>query len=113
MRHHAISLAAVFLALAVGVVLGSGLLSDTLLSGLRDDKKQLQENISQLNQRNNALTEKLNAASEFDTAMATRMVHGALDGKSVVIFRTPDASDDAVSSLTRLVGDSGGSMTGT
>src|SRR6185312_9117075 len=45
--------------------------------------------------------------------MATRMVHGALDGKSVVIFRTPDASDDAVSSLTRLVGDSGGSMTGT
>jgi len=113
MRHHAISLAAVFLALAVGVVLGSGLLSDTLLSGLRDDKKQLQENISQLNQRNNALTEKLNAASEFDTAMAARLVHGALDGKSVVIFRTPDASDDAVSSLTRLVGDAGGSMAGT
>ena len=38
LRSHAISLAAVFLALAIGVVLGSGLLSNTLLSGLRDDK---------------------------------------------------------------------------
>lgn len=35
LRQHALSLAAVFLALAVGVVLGSGFLSDTLLSSLR------------------------------------------------------------------------------
>ena len=33
LRHHAISLAAVFLALAIGVVLGSGLLSNTVLVG--------------------------------------------------------------------------------
>jgi Copper transport outer membrane protein, MctB len=113
LRHHAISLAAVFLALAVGVVLGSGLLSDTLLSGLRDDKRQLQQRINELDQHNNALTEKLNAASEFDTAMAGRIVHGALNEKSVVLFRTPDASDGAVASLTRLVGDAGGTVGGT
>jgi Copper transport outer membrane protein, MctB len=113
LRHHAISLAAVFLALAVGVVLGSGLLSDTLLSGLRDDKRQLQQRINELDQHNNALTEKLNAAGEFDTAMAGRMVHGALNEKSVVLFRTPDASGDAVASLTRLVGDAGGTLSGT
>ncbi len=113
LRHHAISLAAVFLALAVGVVLGSGLLSDTLLSGLRDDKRQLQDQIGTLDQRNNALTEKLNAAGEFDAAMAGRIVHGALNEKSVVMFRTPDASDEAVASLARLVGDAGGTVTGT
>ena len=113
LRHHVISLAAVFLALAVGVVLGSGLLSDTLLSGLRDDKRQLQDRITGLDQHNNALTEKLSAASGFDSAMAGRMVHGALNEKSVVIFRTPDASDDTVTSLTRLVGDAGGTVTGT
>ena len=112
LRHHAISLAAVFLALAVGVVLGSGLLSDTLVSGLRDDKRQLQDRITGLDQHNNALTEKLSAAGEFDTAMAGRIVHGALNEKSVVIFRTPDASDDTVTSLTRLVGDAGGTVTG-
>ena len=113
LRQHAISLAAVFLALAIGVVLGSGLLSDTLVSGLRDDKQQLQGRISELDQHNNALTERLNAAGEFDAAMAGRIVHGALNEKSVVIIRTPDASDDVVTSLTRLVGDAGGTVTGT
>ena len=113
LRHHAISLAAVFLALAVGVVLGSGFLSDTLVSGLRDDKEHLQDRIGGLEQHNNALTERLDAASEFDTVMAGRIVHGALSEKSVMIIRTPDASDDVVTSLTRLVGDAGGTVTGT
>lgn len=113
MRHHAISLAAVFLALAVGVVLGSGVLSNTLLSGLRDDKKQLQSHIEQLDQRNNALTEKLNAAGEFDTSMAPRLVRGALNEKSVLIFRTPDASDDVVKAMVQVVGDAGGRVTAT
>ena len=58
-RQHAISLAAVFLALAVGVVLGSGFLSDTLLSGLRDEKRDLHNQINVLNDQKNALNEKL------------------------------------------------------
>lgn len=37
LRQHAVSLAAVFLALAMGVVLGSGFFSDTLLSSLRSE----------------------------------------------------------------------------
>jgi Copper transport outer membrane protein, MctB len=112
LRQHAISLAAVFLALAVGVVLGSGLLSDTLLSGLRDDKRQLQNQINALDEQKNALNEKLKSANDFDTAMAGRMVHDTLAGKSVVLFRTPDASDDVVNSLTRVVGEAGGTVTG-
>ncbi|HME46840.1 copper transporter [Mycobacterium sp.] len=113
LRQHAFSLAAVFLALAVGVVLGSGLLSDTLLSGLRDDKRQLQNQINTLDQQKNALGEKLNSAGDFDAAMAGRMLHDSLAEKSVVIFRTPDSSDDVVQELTRLVGEAGGTVTGT
>jgi hypothetical protein len=45
--------------------------------------------------------------------MAGRLVHGALTEKSVVVFRTPDASDDTVASLTRLVGDAGATVSGT
>ncbi|MBV9515332.1 MAG: copper transporter [Mycobacteriaceae bacterium] len=113
LRHHAISLAAVFLALAVGVVLGSGLLSGTLIGSLRDDKQQLQNQINELDRRNNGLTEKLNAAGKFDDQMAGRIVHGALSEKSVIVFRTPDAPDDTVASLTRLIGDAGGVLSGT
>ena len=55
LRTHAISLAAVFLALAIGVALGSGLLSNTVLSGLRDDKQELQHQIDGLVDQKNAL----------------------------------------------------------
>ena len=58
LRSHAISLAAVFLALAIGVALGSGLLSNTVLSGLRDDKHELQNQIDTLTDDKNALNEK-------------------------------------------------------
>lgn len=113
MRNHVISLAAVFLALLIGVLLGSGLLSGSLLSGLRDDKRELQGQINELHAQNNALTEKLNRASQFDAVMSEGMVRDSLAGKSVVVFRTPDASDDVVESLKRLVAEAGGGVTGT
>ena len=113
LRQHAISLAAVFLALAVGVVLGSGLLSDTLLSGLRDEKKDLQGQINTLTDQKNALNEKLGAADDFNTQMSGRIVHDALAGKSVVLIRTPDADDDDLDAVGRILGQSGASVTGT
>jgi Copper transport outer membrane protein, MctB len=113
LRQHAFSLAAVFLALAVGVVLGSGFLSDTLLSSLRDEKRDLYTQIAGLNDQKNVLNEKLSAANNFDTQLGGRMVHDALGGKSVVVFRTPDAKDDDVAAASKIVGQAGGTVTGT
>ena len=76
----------------IGVALGSGLLSNTVLSGLRDDKQELQNQINGLTDQKNALNEKLSAAGEFDAQMAPRILHDAMAGKSVVVFRTPDAA---------------------
>nr|WP_090277847.1 copper transporter [Mycolicibacterium komanii]CRL72896.1 Copper transporter MctB precursor [Mycolicibacterium komanii] len=113
LRTHAISLAAVFLALAIGVALGSGLLSNTVLSGLRDDKHELQERINTLTDERNGLNEKLGAAGEFDSQMSPRILRDTFVDKSVVLFRTPDASDDDVDAVTRLVGQAGGIVSGT
>ncbi|MFZ1177126.1 MAG: copper transporter [Mycobacterium sp.] len=113
LRQHALSLAAVFLALAVGVVLGSGFLSDTLLSSLRDEKRDLHTQISGLNDQKNVLNEKLSAANNFDTQLVGRIVHDALGGKSVVVFRTPDAKDDDVAAVSKFIGQAGGTVTGT
>ncbi len=113
LRQHALSLAAVFLALAVGVVLGSGFLSDTLLSSLRDEKRDLHTQISGLNDQKNVLNEKLSAANNFDTQLVGRIVHDALGGKSVVVFRTPDAKDDDVAAVSTFIGQAGGAVTGT
>jgi hypothetical protein len=113
LRQHAISLAAVFLALAVGVVLGSGFLSDTLLSSLRAEKRDLYSQISGLNDQKNALNQKITAADNFDNQLVGRIVHDALAGKSVVVFRTPDAKDDDVATVSTFIGQAGGTVTGT
>ncbi|OBJ57676.1 copper transporter [Mycobacterium sp. 1423905.2] len=113
LRQHAFSLAAVFLALAIGVVLGSGFFSDTLLSSLRNEKRELAAQINTLNDQRNALNEKLGAANNFDNQVLGRIVHDALAGKSVVLFRTPDAKDDDVTAVSKIVGQSGGAVTGT
>jgi hypothetical protein len=108
-----ISLAAVFVALAIGVVLGSGAFSGTLASGLRGDKGDLEKHIGTISDENTALAERLSAAGQFDTQMAPRMVRDALAGKSVVLFRTPAAHGDDVDAVSRLIGQAGGSVTGT
>ncbi|MCV7062820.1 copper transporter [Mycolicibacterium vaccae] len=113
LRSHAISLAAVFLALAIGVALGSGLLSNTVLTGLRADKQEMQQQIDTLTGDRNALNEKLRAAGDFDAQVAPRILRDGLGGKSVVIFRTPDAADVDVDGLIRLIGQAGGTVSGT
>ena len=40
-------------------------------------------------------------------------MHDALNGKSVVIFRAPDAKDDDVDAVSKIVGQAGGAVTGT
>lgn len=111
-RHHIISLAAVFLALALGVVLGSTSVSDGLLSGLRTDKSSLQQNLSATETERNALREQLNSANGFDTALAPMALRGALDQRSVVIFTSPDASSSDRDALVKLIGQAGGAVTG-
>ena len=113
LRQHAISLAAVFLALAVGVMLGSGLLSNTITSGLRDETRNLHNQVNSLNNEKNVLNGKLGSAKAFDAQMAGRMVHDALNGKSMVIFRAPDANDEDVDAVSKIIGQAGGAVTGT
>lgn len=111
-RHRVVWLAAVAIALAVGVMLGSLALSGPLVSGLRGDKGSLQQQITALGDQNRALSEKLNAADKFDAEMAGRIVRDALAGKSVVLFHTPDADDADVAAVSHLIGQAGGQATG-
>ncbi|KLO26464.1 channel-forming protein [Mycolicibacter heraklionensis] len=112
-RYHAMSLTAVLLALVFGVVLGSGLLSGPLMAGLQSDKQDLREQIDALHEQHNALGERLSNANDFDAQMAPRIVRDALNGKSTVIFRTPDAVDGDVEAVSRIIGQAGGTVTGT
>ncbi|MCD2109369.1 copper transporter [Rhodococcus erythropolis] len=112
MRQHAISIAAIFLALAIGVVLGSGMLSSGLLSGLRDDKADLQNEIEDLNQQSNQLQQQLNSADGFDAAVGGRVVRDSLAGRTVIVITAPDADPSDLDGVNRLVTAAGGAVTG-
>lgn len=112
MRQHAISIAAIFVALAIGVVLGSGLLSSGLVSGLRDDKTDLENEVGTLQDTNNQLGEQLNSADGFDAAVSGRVVRDALLDRSVVVITTPDADPGDVDGVTRSIEASGAAVTG-
>jgi outer membrane murein-binding lipoprotein Lpp len=87
-----ISIAAVFLALALGVVLGSTAISDRLLSGLSSNRDDLGRQVSDLQAERNALNAQLANADVFGAAVGPRIVSGALRGRSVVFVTTADAA---------------------
>ncbi|QRP48973.1 copper transporter [Amycolatopsis sp. FDAARGOS 1241] len=112
LRYHIVSITACFLALAVGVVLGSTALNGSLLSGLADQKKDLGTQVSDLEAQRNALNARLADADAFAGSMGPKVVAGTLDKRTVVLVTTEDARPADRDALKQLVQQSGASVTG-
>jgi hypothetical protein len=112
LRYHVISIGAVFLALAVGVVLGSTTLSGTLLSGLNDEKSQLGQQVSDLQDKNNGLNARLARADDFAKVVGPMALRGSLDKRTVVVISTEDARPADRDAIKNLVKSAGATVTG-
>ncbi|WP_026424343.1 copper transporter [Actinokineospora inagensis] len=112
LRYHVISIAAVFLALAVGVVLGSTTLSRSLLSGLSSQNTDLGSQVSHLEQERNGLNARLADGDAFAGAVGPLAVRGALDKRTVVLITTGDARPADRDAVKGLIGGAGATVTG-
>ncbi|WP_433263096.1 copper transporter [Actinosynnema sp. CS-041913] len=112
MRYHIVSITAVFLALAVGVVLGSTAISGRLLSGLTDDKSALGTKVAELQTGQNGLHAKLAEADRFATSVGPLAVRGLLAERTVVLVTTADARPNDRDALVSLLAASGATVTG-
>nr|WP_225955305.1 copper transporter [Kibdelosporangium phytohabitans] len=112
MRYHIISVAAVFLALAVGVVLGSSTLSRTLLSGLADDRDGLAKQVADLQAERNGLNVKLASSDGFAGSIGPMAVRGELDQRTVVLITASDARPADRDAVKSLIGNAGGTVSG-
>ncbi len=112
LRYHVISIAAVFLALALGVVLGSTAISGRLLSGLSSDRDELAEQVSDLQEQSDTLRARLADADVFGAAVGPRTVAGTLRGRTVVLVSTADADPTDRDALTNLIKSAGAAVTG-
>ena len=112
-RYHIVSIVSVFLALAVGVALGGGPLKGevdkTLVQQVKTDrqvKADLNAEIASLHSGNDF-------ADSFAKNVAPRLIAGSLTGRPVTLVVLPGAEQSAVTSLTDLIGQAGGSVSGT
>lgn len=104
-RHHIASLVAVFLALAVGVVLGGGPLSE--LGRAEDDGSA-----SQAEQRADAAERAAAFGDDFATKSAATLYGGKLRGHPTAVVTLPGVDEDDVEALTAQVSAAGGAVTG-
>ena len=112
LRYHVISIAAVFLALAVGVVLGSTTLSRSLLSGLNNENEDLAAQVNDLQGDKNAQNARLADADSFAASVGPMAVQGQLTQRTVVLVTTADASPEDRDALKALIASAGGTVTG-
>ena len=104
-RHHIASLVAVFLALAAGVALGGGPLSELA----RDPATTSEGGASQRQETQRVAS----FGDDFATAGAATLYGGRLENQSVSILALPGADGDVVSGLAAQVEQAGGTVAGT
>jgi hypothetical protein len=112
-RYHLVSIIAVFLALAVGLVVGATALSGPALAGLQRLEKTLSARNSTLLNERRALTNQVNADQAFAAAAASKLLPGLLTGEKVVLVQASTANPSVAAGLTTALHQAGASVTGT
>ncbi|GAB08363.1 putative channel protein [Gordonia araii NBRC 100433] len=108
LRQHAISLIAVFAALIIGLFLGTGFLGDKMNSLTGTSRDRIGDLNDQLDEANAAR----NASDGFAHAVAPRLLHEQLDGRSVIVVTAPNAADDDVTAVKESMSAAGARFTG-
>ena len=112
LRYHVVSLAAVFLALTIGVVLGATGISDRLLGAVATKADGLTGQVQQLTAQRDALAAAQRADDEFARRIGPAAVRGVLQGQSVALV-TSVADGPSRDALVGLLRQAGATVTGT
>jgi hypothetical protein len=113
-RYHLLTLAAIFMALGLGVLMGISLsdsgVVETGQSGLVGD---IQRNLDDLNQRNNSLGRLQAESQRYQDDTLPFLVSGQLQGKSYAIVASSTVSDDILRDLGSAINSAGAQIVST
>ncbi len=112
-RYHLVSIISVFLALAVGIVLGAGPLQANLGDQLSDQVAALRTEKQALNDKVATSERIVDASDEYATAVQQRVVRGRLADHRAVVVVLPSADGTMVTNLEGVLGQSGAALAGT
>ncbi|MDG4801479.1 copper transporter [Micromonospora sp. WMMD980] len=110
-RYHVVSLTAVFLALAIGLVVGTAALNGPVADSLRENVNGLRKDNSLMRQSVNSMQKQLETEEDFAAEMAEVVLPGKLTDRRVVVVSLPSGRDQT-EGVVKMLRTAGADVTG-
>lgn len=114
-RYHVVSLTAVFLALAIGLVVGTAALNGPVADTLKDRVTALGQDNSNLRASRSQLEDEVNHQEEYAVQTAPALIGGKLTGRKLLVVALPDGEkgwDKYVDGVVSMLEIAGATVTG-
>jgi hypothetical protein len=111
-RYHLVSIVAVFLALAIGIVLGSTELQGPTYNFLSRTTAKLQNQLDQASSQRDAAQQQASEDELYAQAVEPAVLRGLLTGQRLLIITEPGAQSSVVSGISAAALDAGAKVTG-
>ena len=111
-RYHLVSIVAVFLALAIGIVLGSTELQGPAYNLLNQTTSKLQNELDQATSQRDAAQQQASQDESYAQAVEPAVLRDLLPGQRLLIVTEPGAQASVVSGLSAAAIDAGATVTG-
>jgi hypothetical protein len=111
-RYHATSLIAVFLALAIGILIGAEFGGDTLTNTRKDLEHSLTGNLEDARERADELSQELGRANEFSSRVFPILVRDQLRGHRIGLLAFGDLPSDVSGTVEDALAPTGAHLVG-
>ena len=111
-RYHVVSIIAVFLALALGIVVGTTALNGPITKDLRHQVDSLKNDRKALSAQVGTLQGHVGNAEKFASLYGEQIVKSSLTDINVLIIGLPGASGDMKDGVAKVIAAAGGTVTG-
>ena len=112
-RYHLVSIVAVFLALAIGIVLGSTELQGTTLDALRALNTSLTNKLNAADAQRNSYAQQAGASDTFLKTAEPKLLGAMLTGDRIVLVTEPGSPSSVVNGVKLAAALAGATVTGT
>jgi len=110
-RFHLVSIVSIFLALAVGIVLGAGPLQGSIGTQLTDQVSQLRQEKDTLRAQLNDANTSVGSQNDYAAVVAAAALGGRLEGKGVVLVVSSDTGGKFANEVQQSLAQAGASVT--
>lgn len=111
-RYHIVSIVAVFLALALGIVVGTTALNGPITTDLRKQVNTLKSDRTTLANQVKTLQRQVSDAGQFASSFGSQLVQGTLTKQNVLLIGLPGARASVEDGIIKQIEAAGGKLSG-